>query len=142
MENLSNINLRFIKGLNKHGLNFEDVSNNWKYAGGDTGRHFNYYKLCHSQLEFPGHEDVCICSHPIFENCYITNGDKFLVVGNCCIKRFIKKATRTCDTCGEPHKNRTVNRCNQCRLTKCDKCGKKCNEEYKLCYLCAKEKII
>ena len=80
MENLSNINLRFIKGLNKHGLNFEDVRNNWKYAGGDTGRHFNYYKLCHSKTEFPGHEDVCICSHPIFENCYITNGDKFLVV--------------------------------------------------------------
>jgi hypothetical protein len=45
-------------------------------------------------------------------------------LGNSCIKRFIKKSGRTCETCGEPHKNRKVNMCNKCRPTIKSYCGR------------------
>lgn len=128
---------KFIKGLKQHNLSL-DMMNNWKYCGGNEGRHLNYYRIFFPGKDtLPASTDECICGHPIVENCYITNGERILVLGNCCIKKFIPKSSRTCQKCGEPHKNRIVNRCNDCRVGVCDICNKQCNPKYKKCYNCA-----
>lgn len=124
-----------IKGLKQYNLTIDDIKN-WRYCGGDRGRHLKYFEIACPNSDFPPHQDYCICGHAIVENCYITNGSTILVLGNCCIKKFITKSGRTCEFCDKPHLNRVVNRCNKCRSGRCDKCGKYCNPRYKICYTC------
>lgn len=130
---------QFADGLREHGLNYETARDTFRYVGGNkTPRHQNYFKLVYKNNNYPPIASHCICSHPITENCYITNGDRILILGNCCIKRFIPKATRTCEVCGDAHKNRIVNRCHKCRFGRCDICNKSCGEYYTKCYGCAR----
>lgn len=135
----SNIHTRFIKGLAFHNLTYEDIRK-WSYCGGDTGRHLNYFNLVFKIKVAPSHdhESNCVCGQEIQENCYIIDPTKtrILVSGNCCIRQFIPKSGRTCSICSDPHKNRIVNRCNKCRVGRCDGCDKKCNSSYKKCYRC------
>jgi len=114
----ANVYGAFYNGLTEIGLNYNDVITNYKYVGGDNGSHKKYFELITktTPITRPPHITHCICGHYIKENCYITDGNgNVLVLGNKCIKRFIKKSGRTCETCGEPHKNRKVNKCNRCR---------------------------
>lgn len=127
----------FLRGLMEYNMTLEDIEKSgWKYCGGSRGRHMNYWKTCYGNMPLPKHEEHCVCNHKITENCYITDGKEILVLGMCCIKRFIPKSTRTCEKCGEPHKNRVVNRCNECRLGVCDGCGTEIDEWYKKCLPC------
>jgi hypothetical protein len=129
------ITQKFIKGLKKYNMTIEELSKDWKYCGGTQGRHYNYY-----QLMFPGeslceHRSRCICNTRIKHNCYLTNGVDTLVLGNCCIKRFVEKKGRTCSNCGESHKNRITILCKTCRVGRCDICSApatraKCNDCY------------
>ena len=129
---------RFIKGLQNYNVTYDEIKNGkWKYCGGNKDEHFNYFKLVFPNYDIPPYTNECICEHNIIENCYITNGEEILILGNCCIKKFISKSSRTCELCQKPHKNRIVNRCNDCRKGLCDNCGKTCNEKYKKCYDCA-----
>ncbi len=131
---------RFIEGLKQYNLTYDEIlSGNWKYCGGNKGRHFNYFVLFSKgrDLPQPGEKYICVCGHHIVENCYITDNARILVLGNCCIKKFIPKSSRTCENCGKPHRNRKVNRCNLCRIGICETCNKKCNRKYKKCYDCA-----
>jgi hypothetical protein len=121
----------------KLGRNF---ASEWIYAGGDYGCHKNYFELFNDEEKFeePPHENFCACGHKIKINCYIYNKklDKLTVLGSCCIKRFLNKPGRTCKDCGESHKNRVVNYCDECRFKYCEGCSKKKNNNYKLCYRC------
>ena len=128
---------KFIDGLAKYNLTYDDVKNNFRYYGGDTGRHRNYLSICHTyKLPLPSHAKKCVCDHNIVENCYITDDKQILVIGNCCIKKFITKSSRTCERCHASHNNRIVNRCNDCRKGRCDTCDKPCSETYKKCWKC------
>ena len=128
---------KFIEGLEKYGLTYDEIKNSrWRYCGGNKGRHLAYYKLCYPKDDLPEQTNECVCGHYIDENCYITDKESLLILGNCCIKRFIPKSSRTCDACGNPHQNRKVNRCNTCRMGICDMCGVLCNPQYKMCYKC------
>lgn len=132
---------RFKDGLINYNLSYEEIlENNWKYCGGTNGRHYNYYRLLFNDAPFPDKTTKCICGHRIKENCYITDSTRIITLGNCCIKKFIEKNTRTCEKCGNQHKNRVVNRCNQCRIGHCDKCNKIINKKYKKCYRCKDNK--
>ena len=106
---------------------FEQAVEKWRYAGGESERHLNYFNLIKDDynLEHPHKTDRCLCSHPIEENCYIRNIDTnyIAVVGNCCIKKFIPKKTRTCSECDSVHKNRKSNLCNDCQKVVCDYCN-------------------
>lgn len=139
-----NLTTHFAKGLAKHGLSIEDMEN-YKYCGGDTDRHFNYWKLVNKNNEFatPPHKTECICGHAIEENCYIMHKTEktILILGNCCIEKFVPDSGRTCEECGDPHQNRKVNRCNVCRIGKCDICDKKCDSKYDTCYGCKQKHI-
>ncbi len=106
---------RFENGLAKYDICLEDLRENWKYCGGETGRHLNYYNIVCPDEEILEHEDKCVCGHRIKENCYITDGRFIITIGNCCIKKFLKNTTRTCELCGASHRNRKDNRCKTCR---------------------------
>lgn len=128
----------FKKGLKeKYDMEYNEILS-WKYAGGNDGRHFRYWTLKYKDLELPENENKCVCGHDIKDNCYITNdkGTELMVLGSCCIKAFIPNCKRNCDTCGKPHQNRVVDRCNICRIGRCDKCGNKCKVKYACCYNC------
>jgi len=127
---------KFITGLKiNYDVDYEDLKD-YKYCGGNMNNHLNYFKICMKGELLPNQVDMCVCGHHIEENCYITNGEKLLVLGSCCVKRFIVKKTRTCEICGESHKNRLNNRCNDCRIGRCELCSKKCNVNFKKCYDC------
>jgi hypothetical protein len=120
-----------------------DEFRTYKYAGGNQGSHYNYWRLCFKNEPLPSHEDKCVCGQNISENCYITKetDDEILliVLGNCCIKKFIPKAGRTCEDCEAPHKNRVLNKCNECKKGICYKCFKKFKsytETRTYCYEC------
>lgn len=110
---------RFINGLKKYDLTpNEIIKGDWKYCGGDKkGRHLNYFNMVCPDDEIPEKQSHCVCGHKIKENCYITNGDEILILGNECIKRFLRdgKSGRTCEVCGASHRNRKRNRCNNCK---------------------------
>ena len=129
---------RFIKGLKEYDLTFEEItSGKWSYCGGDTGCHYKYWKLCCPNQETPEKTKWCVCGHPIVENCYITDGPTILILGNCCIKKFIPKSSRTCEICKEPHKNRKDNLCNKCReIRRCLDCKTVIQKPYARCYNC------
>jgi hypothetical protein len=132
---------KFKNGLAIYGLDIDDVVNNWKYAGGDEGRHLNYWHLLQKKHPFlmPAKQQQCICSTHIKEQCFIANPDftQLLVVGNCCIKKFLKDSGRTCEHCKKAHKNRLYNRCNDCKNL-CNECNiVSINSKYTTtCYSC------
>ena len=119
---------RFYINLEKDGVTRADLEKNYRYAGGDQGRHLNYFHLVYrgKNMEMPPHHEYCYCETPIVENCFLASdvSGRILVVGNCCIKRFMPEGVRlrTCERCGEPHQNRVVNRCQDCRRGLCDRC--------------------
>ena len=125
-------------------ITFDDFHHNYKYAGGDTGRHLNYFKKSYPNIEKPEYKNNCVCGHKLVENCYITKDNlNFLVVGNCCIKKFIVKSYRTCSQCEKKHRNTKVNLCNECRKKKDIKTCFHCNKQYKrglldYCFDCGK----
>jgi len=104
---------KFINGLMNYNLTQDNIKD-WRYCGGNQKNHLNYFKLCCKGEDLPNRVNECVCGHYIKENCYITNGDEILILGNCCIKKFIKKCTRTCEDCGIQHKRRNVNKCKEC----------------------------
>ena len=128
---MHNLSSRFLNGLKSYNLSQEDIAG-WNYCGGTKkGRHLAYFKMRFPNHELPALSEECICGHPIKQNCYITNNEDILVLGNCCIKRFIPKCGRTCSECGGGHKNRKDNKCHSCRnkdRKDSSKCGRKCSE--------------
>jgi hypothetical protein len=114
----------FNKGLQSLGITMDDFQT-WEYSGGNQSRHLNYFRLKHPNTEFPPHENRCICGHPITENCYMYNGIDFLVLGNCCIKRYAIISGRSCEDCGNRHQSRNHNKCSECKKKKyCIDCKK------------------
>lgn len=107
---------KFIKGLKNYDLTYEEiVEGKWKYCGGNHGSHLNYFKTSCKGDDLPEQVNECVCGHAISENCYITDGEQILVLGNCCIIKFCPKSSRTCEKCEAPHRNSKDNRCNKCR---------------------------
>ena len=108
----------FCKNLEALGLTYEEVKRDYKYSGGSKGPHKNYFDLCFPIQDIPEKVVNCLCEHPIQVNCYLSKDfeyDTILKLGNCCIKKFIDKSSRTCTHCDAPHKNRLFNYCNNCK---------------------------
>ena len=108
----------FCDGLDSLGLTYAEVKRDYKYSGGTKGRHKNYFDLCFPTETRPRRRRHCLCNHPIDENCYLSKDfdiDTLIIVGNCCIKKFIDKSSRTCTHCEAPHKNSSLNYCNDCK---------------------------
>jgi len=111
-----------IKALEDKGLTYDEVKTTYKYSGGrgsenidplhecqSETRHSRYFNLCLPNAKRPEPVDTCLCKHEIVENCYITKNfdiNTILILGNCCIKKFIDASSRTCEICDISHKNR------------------------------------
>jgi hypothetical protein len=143
---------KFLTGLKrKYNLTIDDIiKQDYRYAGGtpdeNNPSHYNYWKMLVNDkpyLKMPDYMGSCVCDHDIKNNCFIINkDDKLLVLGNCCIKKFIPNSGRTCGKCGEPHRNIKFNLCNECKQYACKICGKdKEKEYYKSCRKCYINKI-
>lgn len=127
----------FIQGLKDCGLTYnDDFKLKWKYCGGNSKEHLRYFKLSCPNDELPEPTNECICGHTITKNCYITNGDNIIILGSCCIKKFIPNKKRTCETCGNFHQNHSINKCNNCRVGICEICETECDYKYRKCYRC------
>lgn len=114
------------KGIfHEYGLTYSDLIQ-FKYGGGNRNKsHSNYFKLVFGDNEYPDKIDRCPCGHRIKENCYIykekSDGYELVILGNCCIKKFIPKSSRTCKKCETPHKNSKWNLCNHCKEEEIEK---------------------
>lgn len=114
------LSVRFINGLKNYDLTKEEIES-WYYCGGshpdqDKNKKLNAQFHRHfPEQEVPSSEDFCICGHPIKENAFITDGEKLLVLGNCCVRRFLKNGTkRVCTECQSPWKGQSLI-CKSCR---------------------------
>jgi hypothetical protein len=157
----------FLKGLYSHNILFKVFYEEMRYFGGDyptdpesdtdyTDAHEKYFqKLCddndiHDCDEYrPNHSPHCVCRMPIVQQCYVVfRGDEFshskpkLVLGNCCVERYIKVENRRkeCFLCEKIHENRKSSYCEDCRK-KCSKCGEIKNNvvEAGICKKCKNE---
>ena len=132
----SELSVKFANGLwDKHRLKPEDLKD-WWYIGGPLPRDgWAYHLRCitsnpeyHLRYELPMITNRCVCGNRIELNQWITNGDKVITVGSCCIQKFTPiHLGITCEICKKPHRNRKDNKCNECRKLFC----KKCNDPYK-----------
>jgi hypothetical protein len=65
----------------------------------------------------------CVCKQSIKHLCFLHNKNykdnkkpEYLLVGSCCITKFMPNGlSKNCSNCGEIHKNRKDNFCNNCR---------------------------
>jgi hypothetical protein len=159
----------FLKGLYDRQITFKVFYEEMRYFGGDdptdpekdyeyTDAHEEYFqKLCdendihHNVRDHyrPNHTYFCVCGMPIVQNCYVVfRGDEFsnskpkLVLGNCCVERYIKVENRQkeCFLCKKIHENRQSSYCEDCRK-KCSKCGEIKNNvvEAGICKKCKNE---
>jgi hypothetical protein len=113
MNERANLHRRaFLEALAREG---DPDPNNYAYAGGSKGRHLKYF--LNLKVDAPRARDACLCEHFIVEQCYIRHNvtQRMLVVGNCCIKRYIKACYRTCERCRGRHRSVKDNFCKPCR---------------------------
>jgi len=134
------ISKQFQKGLAEYDLTIDDLKG-WYYCGSNRER--NRFKINCPNDDMPDYTNECVCGHKIVENCYITDfKESFLIVGNCCKKRFLPKenAGKTCEICRKPHRNRKDNLCNHCRHNNggiCMICGTETmKKSFKKCVKC------
>ena len=115
-----NLRDKFINNLlTYHNITYEDVCEKYRYAGGSIGSHHKYWELLYNNKKRPVYCNQCVCEQSITHNCYITcDNINFIIIGSCCINRFIPMRTRTCEVCNEPHKNSSQNRCNIHKIKK------------------------
>jgi len=130
---------RLEKGLNEMGLSTTELMKNFVYVGGNYGDGLKRWVRLYGNEQTPEPLDECVCGHHILDNRYLINADgEIVVLGNCCIKRFLPKDFKLikCRDCGAGHKNRKVEYCNQCRFNHCENCNKDKIGKYLLCSEC------
>lgn len=123
-----------IANLKDMGLTLSEIYN-WEYCGGSGivgsphEKHLMMYMATHPNFVKPEKTSTCICNHPIVENCYITDGDRVLTFGNCCIKRFVKSGPcLRCTRCSAVIKRAIkIALCNDCKKYRV---CKSCNVEF------------
>ena len=125
---------RFVYGLKEAGYIEEDIihiQNDWWFCGGKDGlpsekegtiknKTLREWELRWNTqfptIEMPIYEPKCIChQHGLRYNCYITDGVRYLMLGRCCKDMFIRKRSKVCSRCNEPHRNKKDDYCNECR---------------------------
>lgn len=86
----------------------------------------------------------CVCNEEIKNFCFIANSDRteYFIIGNCCIKNFIKANSITCEECGNEHRNKIKNLCNDCKIIqKCEICSAEhSNLNHNMCNKCYNQK--
>jgi hypothetical protein len=143
---------KYLYGLYTYGITFKQHTTEMMYYGGNgnsivCSKHLeHYFKMGGTMETMPICKDLCICGVKIVENCFVVfrddpNGYKKprLIIGNCCIKRYIPFECRAkkCYKCDTLHDNYKSSFCDSCRKT-CPQCGetKKNVVEAEICKKC------
>ena len=116
------ISTKFLNGLWRHeGLKHDDL-NDWQYGGGDY-REYDGYKA-HAEFKrqfilacpWPEYKTSCVCDTVIIYNHFVANRarDRVIVVGKCCIDKFLGPNRKRCEVCYNPHRKRGRNLCDAC----------------------------
>lgn len=109
---------KMIKALEKKGLKYDDFRK-YHYAGSDNVSGMEYYRKLFPDRDYPKHIEYCLCNTKIKNNYYITDDTNILVLGSCCIKKFVDTGLKkVCSNCKSVHRNRKDNYCNACRSKK------------------------
>jgi hypothetical protein len=135
------------------------IENDYKYFGGNYGDHEQFFNNQKEVYRKNGIElddinnyifEKCImCDHITKNKILLTNDDEiYCICERCCIYfNKMPKKHGICDDCGDTHRNRSDNYCNECReKTNCLKCRKRafcfnshcreCREKYHFCVGC------
>ena len=169
---MKQISQKFKEGVeNNLNMTLEELAT-WQYCGGNGNGHTPYFEMLFGERHMPEGK-FCVCNTPIDIQCYITPDKtnpnaQLVVIGQCCITRFIPKHNRgkRCKFCNSPHRNNLVDMCCECikaekkaeiladkekkRIqqkkddilyrTGCKKCVDAVMKGYKRCYTCNQEK--
>lgn len=150
--------------LKKLNISQEIIEKEYKYFGGNYSDHLTFfYNQKHnytvSDIECNDIEeyisDECIlCKHKTKNKILLTNDSDMLCVCNRCCSNFGKmpKHQGICEDCGDEHRNRSDNYCNECRKkANCMKCRKRsfcynghctaCISKYNFCVGCNKHEV-
>jgi hypothetical protein len=122
----------------------KDVEENWWFCGGrdthienDEDEEYGsvvseaqltkweaLWKHYFPNRAMPETSHECVCNKGgLRYNCFITNGERMLIIGRVCLKQFLPKqhqeakdaVAKRCDRCKEIHRNRKDNLCKKCR---------------------------
>ena len=112
---------RFIDGLKEYNLTKDEIKD-WTYVGGGhtTDARLNTilnqtFKIHFPDSDVPELEHTCVCGHPIQLNAFISDGERILVLGSCCVKRFTATGIKkTCRKCKKPYRGSYLD-CSACR---------------------------
>ena len=132
---------RFIKNLKDDYDMDLDALKSWRYGGGNSKSHLNYFKLLFKD-DLPAWTSRCVCGKEIVENCYIYKETEdeiqFLILGNECIKKFLPedKIGRRCEICNAKHRRRKSNKCKDCQVGFCVDCDCEIDDCYTRCRKC------
>lgn len=129
-----------------YNIDFNEAKKTYHKCGGNGTDHDRKRFITNfGDTPFPPTVKKCPCGHAIIKNCYVTENNeysKIIIVGNCCVKQFDSGNKRICVLCKSPHKNRTVNKCNDCR-NQCEDCLKVVDRLYnQKCKECRKNKCL
>lgn len=118
----------FFIGMKKLGYTKKQAKE-FRYCGADTNDTTrNYWNLTSKNKQLPAKKYKCICGKNITNNYYITNDKDVLIICSNCNKNNIKHNKKSCEKCGENHRNIKDNFCNACRkdrieyFDQCDLC--------------------
>jgi hypothetical protein len=80
----------------------------------------------------------CIKKHELITKDILKQFKKEVKSMGYCVERNYQKdhPDQRCDICTKPHKNDTLNRCNPCRIGRCDGCSRSIDTKYNRCYSC------
>ncbi len=136
--------IRFRNGMRNLGITPEEQADksNFQYYGGDYLSYDADFVCIQNQstvpIPRPKKTFRCVCGQKIEKNAYVKYRDMIIVLGSCCINRYMPDVScRRCVECGERNRRRVINRCTTCSETMCDRCnGPKTNARMRLCDSC------
>lgn len=77
---------------NLYDADMADLNSNWHYHGSVKNIHDRGNNVYLLKTPLPQYTFDCMCGHAIVENCIVSNDKHSCVVGNCCVKKFMKVA--------------------------------------------------
>lgn len=80
----------------------------------------------------------CIQKHKLITKDVLKEFKKEVKSMPYCVERDYQKKhpNQRCDVCTKPHKNADLNRCQPCRIGRCDGCSRSIDPKYNRCYSC------
>lgn len=135
MPNASYYNMMFVKNM-KDIHNYEEEDFKDFICIGSSKSHPKIPYCWRRDVVIPPYTNRCVCTKKIEENCWIMNKEtcEVFVVGNHCVKRFLKKENwklKRCMGCGDPCLKRTSDFCDICEEKYANYMKKQIIKQYK-----------